>query len=135
MPKSSQRQFLVTVQGIPGTYMSKQGGNIASDVTKAYDGGSSTPDLISAPRDVDNITVSRGFDPQRDGALLRNLRQLVGVFQTTVTVTPTDRDFRAVDSPIVYSPALLVGLNEPEVAADSGDLATYELVFACGDVR
>lgn len=135
MSKSSQRQFLVKVQGIDGYYMTKTGGNSASDVTKAYDGGSSVPDLIAAPKNVENLSVTRGFDPTRDGALLRTLRGKVGVFETTVTVTPTDRDYAAVDDPIVYSPALLVGLNEPEAAADSGDLATYELVFAVGDVR
>lgn len=135
MPKSSQRQFLVKVQGIDGNFMTKTGGNSSSDVTKAYDGGSAVPDLIAAPKDVENVTVTRGFDPIRDGGLLQTLRSKVGVFTTTISVTPTDRDYAAVIDPIVYSPALLVGLNEPEVAADSGDLATFELVFAVGDVR
>lgn len=133
--KLSQRQFLAKVQGIEGYFMTKTGGNISSEVTKAYDGGSAIPDLIAAPKEVENITVSRGFDAVRDGQLLRVLRGKVGVFETTVTVTPTDRDYATIDQPVVYSPALLVGLNEPEVAADSGDLATFELVFAVGDVR
>lgn len=133
--KSSQRQFLVKAQGIEGYFMTKTGGNITSTVTKAYDGGSAVPDLIAAPKNVDDVTISRGFDPVRDGQLLRNLRGRVGVFETTLTVTPTNRDYAAVDSPVVYSPALLIGLNEPEVAADSGDLAAYELIFAVGDSR
>jgi hypothetical protein len=133
--KSSQRQALVKAQGIEGYFMTKTGGNISAEVTKAYDGGSSVPDLIAAPKDVDNVTISRGFDPIRDGQLLRVLRSKVGVFQTTLTVTPTDRDYAAVDEPIVYSPALLVGVNDIEVDAASGDLQVYELVWACGDVR
>jgi hypothetical protein len=133
--KSSQRQFLVKVQGIEGYYMTKTGGNTSSEVTKAYDGGNSVPDLIASPKDVENVTVSRGFDPIRDGQLLRTLRGKVGVFETTITVTPTDRDYAALDQPVVYSPALLTGVNEPESDASSGDLATYELVFAVGDVR
>lgn len=133
--KSSQRQALVKAQGIEGYFMTKTGGNITAEVTKAYDGGSSVPDLIAAPKDVDNVTISRGFDPIRDGQLLRVLRGKVGVFQTTLTVTPTDRDYATVDEPIVYAPALLVGVTDIEVDAASGDLQTYELVFAVGDVR
>jgi hypothetical protein len=135
MSKSSQRQFLVKVQGIDGLFMTKAGGNSTSDVARAYDGGSSVPDLIAAPKQVENVTVSRGFDPVRDADLLQGLRPLIGSFETTLSVTPTDRDYVAAASPIVYSPALLVGLTEPEVAADSGDLATFELEFAVADVR
>jgi hypothetical protein len=133
--KSSQRQFLVKVNGIEGFFMTKTGGNVSSEVTKAYDGGSAVPDLIAAPKEVENVTVSRGFDPDRDAGLLQSLRAKVGVFETILTVTPTDRDYAASADPVVYSPALLVNLNEPEVAADSGELATYELVFAVGDSR
>lgn len=135
MSKSSQRQFVVTIQGIEGTFMTKTGGNTASDVTKAYDGGSSVPDLIAAPKNVENVVVSRGFDPVRDADLLRNLRRVVGALETTISQVPTDRDYNANADPIVYAPALLVGVTEPEVAADSGDLATFQLEFAVGDVR
>lgn len=135
MGKASQRQFLVKVGDISGFFMTKSGGGINADVTKAYDGGDPDPDLIAAPRDVENVTVSRVFDPVRDGELLRNLRQLVGVLSTTITVTPTDTDYVAVDDPTVYAPALLVGLTEPDVDASSGDAATYELEFAVSSVR
>ena len=135
MSKSSQRQFLVKVGDIPGYFMTKSGGKISSDVSKAYDGGDPDPDLIAAPPNVDNLTVSRVFDPTRDGQLLRNLRQQVGVFETTITVTPTDRDYVAVDEPTVYHPALLVGLTDSDTDASSGDPATYELEFAIGTVR
>jgi hypothetical protein len=133
--KSSQRQFLVSVGDISGFFMTKTGGGITADVTKAYDGGDPDPDLIAAPRDVENVTVSRVFDPIRDGELLVNLRQLVGVLTTTVTVTATDNNYVVIGEPTVYSPALLVGLTEPEVDASSGDAATYELEFAVSSVR
>jgi len=135
MSKSSQRQFVARVAGIEGTFMTKSGGNSSSDVTKAYDGGSDVPDLIAAPKNVEDVTVSRGYDAVRDEPLLKTLRSKVGSFETTISVTPTDRDYVASADPVVYSPALLIGLNEPEVAADSGDLATFELVFAAGNVR
>lgn len=135
MSKNSQRQFLVKVQGIDGNFMTKSGGNSSAEVTKAYDGGDNVPDIIPGPREVEDVTVSRGFDPLRDGPILRTMRRLVGSFETTVTVTPTDRDYVALDEPTVYSPALLVGVNEVETDAGSGDLAAYELTFAVADVR
>lgn len=115
--------------------MSKAGGKIAADVAKAYDGGNPDPDLIASPPNVENITITRVFDPVRDAVLLQNLRQQVGSFETVVTVTPTDRDYVAVADPIVYSPALLVGLTDADVDASSGDPAIYELEFAVGTVR
>lgn len=133
--KSSQRQFLVKVGDIPGFFMTKTGGNISADVSKAYDGGDPDPELIASPPNVENITVTRIYDPIRDDAIIRTLRQQVGRYQTTITVTPTDRDYVAIADPAVYSPALLVGLKETDVDASSGDSAPFELEFAIGTVR
>lgn len=134
MAKSSQRQFLVRVGDIPGYFVTKSGGSITADVTKAYDGGDPSPDLIAAPPNVENLTLSRNFDPLRDGPILRNLRKQVGVFESTITVTATDRDYIAADEPVVYSPALLVGVTEPDADAGSGDQAMYSLEFAVSEV-
>lgn len=135
MPKSAQRQFLVKVSGIDGYFMTKSGGNISADSTKVYDGGVTKPDILSATPEVENISVSRAFDQFRDGPVLAKMRGRVGRFVTTVSVTPTDRDLVAIGSPVVYSDALLVGLNEPEADASSGDAATFEMEFAVSSVR
>jgi len=132
MAKSAQRQFLIKVAGIDGYFATKSGGNISSDTNKVYDGGSDTPDVLSGPAEADNITVSRSYDLQRDGAVLRRLRKMVGRWETTVSVTATDRDLVAIAEPQVYPNALLVGLTEPETDASSGDAAEYELEFAIG---
>lgn len=133
--KSSQRQFLVRVDGLLGFFARKSGGNVSAEVTKSYDGGSLVPDLVSAPPNTDNITVGRTYDPDRDAADLARLRPLVGSLRTTVSVTPTDADLVAIAPPTTYSDALLVGLNEVEVDAGSGELAEYELEFAVAQVR
>lgn len=135
MAKSAQRQFLVSVSGIPGYFMTKGGGNITSDTNKVYDGGSTVPDVLAGPAEADNITVSRGYDPTRDAALLTRLRQRVGRFEATISVTPTNRDMVAISKPTVYPKALLVGLTEPESDASSGEAATYELEFAIGQFK
>ena len=135
MAKSAQRQFLVSVSGIPGYFMTKAGGNITSDTNKVYDGGSTVPDVLAGPAEADNITVSRGYDPTRDASLLTRLRQRVGKFEATISVTATNRDMIALSTPTVYPKALLVGLTEPEMDASSGEAATYELEFAIGQFK
>lgn len=135
MAKAAQRQFLVKVSGIDGFFSTKSGGDISADANKVYDGGSLTPDVVAAPAEVDNITVGRPYDPNRDAALLKRYRALVGRWATTVSVTPTDRDLVAVADPVVYDNALLVGITDVEADASSGDAATFELEFAVGGVR
>ena len=132
MPKSSARQSLVKVAGIEGYFMTKSGGDVTADTNKVYDGGKLTPEVLAGPAEADNVTVSRAFDPVRDSVLLQQLRQQVGRWTTTVSVTPTDRDLIPVGKPTVYSDAVLVGLVEPETDAGSGDAQTYELEFAVG---
>lgn len=134
MAKSSARQYLVKVAGIEGYFMTKSGGNISSDVSKVYDGGSLTPDLLTGPAEADNITVSRAYDPLRDAKLLAKLRKDVGRFTATVSVTPTDRNLAPLSKvpATVYSKATLIGLTEPDMDASSGDASTYELEFAVG---
>ena len=128
--KSSQRQFLVKVSGIDGYFASKTGGNITAGTTKVFDGGSLTPDVLTGTPEVDDITVSRPYEYGRDHAVIKRLRNLVGSWTTTVSVTPTDRDLVALADPTVYSDALLVGLTDPDADAASADPATLELVFA-----
>lgn len=132
MPKAAQRQFLVTV-GDLGLFATKGGGNVAAEVTKVYDGGRLKPELITAPAEAENITVSRPFDPVRDAPVLARLRQLVGTYTATLVVQQTDRFLAKVGTPVTYPNAVLVGMTEPEFDASSGDAATIELEFAVGE--
>lgn len=131
--KASKRQFLVKVAGIEGYFMTKTGGNITAEVNKVYDGGSKTPDVISSPPQADDVVLTRGYDPYRDGPILTQLRGQVGKYRSTVSVTPTDEDLVAIaDDASVYPDALLTGLDDSEVDAGSGDAATYQLTFSIG---
>ena len=130
MTFSAQRQFLVSVSGIDGKFMTKSGGNIASDSTKIYDGGDLIPTIIASPSQVENITLSRAYDQGRDEPILQNLRTKVGRLKATITVQPTDADLVAVGKASVYADALLVGITEPDYDSGSGDVANIELEFA-----
>lgn len=132
MAKASQRQFLVSVSGIGGYFATKTGGEVSSDSSKVWDGGSLQPDLLSAPAEADNITVGRPYDPLRDAPVIAALKRVVGRSRHTVVVVPTDEDLVAVAKPTTYSRALLVRVGEPEADAASGDAASYELEFAIG---
>lgn len=130
--KSSQRMFLIKVDGITGYFQTKTGGNVAAETTKVYDGGSLTPDIVAGIPDADDITISRNYDPARDGELVTQLLKLVGVWDTTLSIQPTDAAFNAIGKPRVYSGCRLKGCNEPDVDSGSGDAAPFELVFAIG---
>lgn len=127
---AAQRQFLVTIEGIAGTFATKTGGETSADTSDVYDGGKKHPEKLASPATTDNVTVSRPFRPARDGALAKRLRPLVGSYRSTVTVQPTDADLIPVGAPTVYANALLVRLADPEHDAASGDSSTIELEFA-----
>lgn len=128
--KLAQRQSLVTVEGIAGRWASKTGGNVSADTTPVWDGGEQYPEVMASPAQAENVTISRPFDDQRDLPEIARLRQLVGRFRGTISVQPTDADLFPIGAPTVYPNALLVRLNEPEYAADSGDAQRIELEFA-----
>lgn len=131
--KAAQRQFLVKVDGILGYFAQKSGGEVTSDATKVWDGGATKPDVIAAPAEAGDVTVTRPYDPERDQEILNSLLTMVGQWYTTVSIQPTEGDMRAARvKPRVYANALLIGVREPETDASSGDAADFELTFAVG---
>lgn len=134
MPKAAQRQFLISVAGVAGTFANKSGGEVSGDSTKVWDGGSLTPELLSSPSEVANVTVSRPFDPARDWPILHRLRSQVNRWRTSVSITPTDADLIPNGNAVVYANALLTRVAFPDVDASSGDPATFELEFIVGSI-
>lgn len=134
--KSSQRQFLWTVNGISGPFAQKTGGEVTADATKVRDGGALKAEVIAAPPEVGDITLTRPYDPERDQPILDRLIAMVGQFRTTVSGQPLDSSMRVVRGvkPRVYPDALLTGVREPESDSESGDKADYELTFAVGGI-
>lgn len=133
--KAAQRQFLVKVDGIEGYWAQKSGGEITSDSTKVFDGGSLRADVIASPPEIGDITVTRPYDPLRDQEVINQLKTRVGTWVTTISITPTETDLRAARvKGDVYPESLLIGLRLPESDASSGDAADYELTFATGTI-
>lgn len=129
-PIASQRQALVSVEGIAGYFATRSGSATSADVGDVYDGGALEAEKLASPPSTDNLVVGRPYRPVRDGEVKRRLRPLVGRWRTTVTVQDTDADLSPIGQPDVYDDALLVGVTPPESDAASGDAARIELTFA-----
>lgn len=132
--KAAQRQAFITVAGVEGTFATHSGGDTTATVSREYDGGSLTPELMSSPAETADITVGRAFEPTRDRPIIKRLRSQVGRMRTTVTVQDTDENLVRVGSPDVYADALLIGVTPTESDANSGDAKRFELTWAVTSV-
>ena len=151
MAKATQRQIVATIDKVvvPGHtngpdfgsmsyFATVSGGEISASVEKVYDGGASFPQVLCAPSEVGDITISRFYDPDVDGAndhtKLSSLRQLVGSCYYNISIFTLNCDLKDPGSERVYPKALLVGLTEPDGDASSGAPASYSLTFAVSEI-
>lgn len=131
--KMAQRQALFTIEGIPGKWATRTGGNVSADITPVWDGGADRPENLASPASSEDITVSRPVDDERDLALIKELKGKVGRFTTTLTEQPTNGDLFPIGDPDVWPNALLRTVNIPAYDAASGDPKVIELVFAVSE--
>lgn len=128
--KATKRQYLVRVQGIPGTWRQFGGAAGSASVTKDYNGGSDRADLLAGPVEWDDIEVTRTVAPSRDDEWIVKLRKLIGRGEFNVTKQATDANWNRVGKPTTYPKCLLIGLQDPETDAASSDAAEIKLTFA-----
>ena len=144
MAKVAQRQVVakispVSVAGhetgpnISDYFSQVSGGEITASVEKVYVGGRQFPEVLCAPAEIGDITVTRHWD-QSDHSNLQKLRQLVGRTYYTVVVETLDCDLKVPGSERTYPNALLVGVTEPEGDASSGAPSTYALTFSISTI-
>lgn len=137
MGKTAQRQWLTKVAGIEGTWATFSGGEVAVEHTRQYDGGALVPDLLSGNPTVSDITVSRGYAPERDGSTRANLSRALAQgkgFATTITRQPTDEDYTPMGEPEVYEVKLKT-VTPSDSDANSADASRFQLVFSCRSVK
>jgi hypothetical protein len=142
--KVAQRQVvasIVPVSGgghetgprVEGYFAQVSGGEITASAEKVYSGGNQFPELLCAPAEIGDLTVTRHWDPA-DDPVLQKLRQLVGRTYYDVTVVTLDCDLAVPGSDRIYPRCLLVGVTEPEGDASSGAPATYALTFSVSTI-
>jgi len=144
MAKATQRQIVASIQSSDGTapnfnngnyFTTVSGGEISAAVEKVYDGGKIHPEVLCAPSEIGDITVSRfATDDADDYTHLQALRQLVGRAYYDISVFTLDCDLQVPGSERSYAKCLLVGLTEPDGDASSGAPATLSLTFSVSSV-
>lgn len=152
MAKVSQRQIVASVvpsatqlntavappdftTGSRKYFAQVSGGEVQASVEKVYDGGSSTPEVLPAPIEVGDVTVTRHYDPDIDGPLVNRARPIVGKARYDVVVYTLDADNQIIRGRTrVYPRALLVNVSEPEGDSSSGGPATFSMTFSCENV-
>jgi hypothetical protein len=119
----------VTGPNLSGYFAQVSGGEITAAVEKIYIGGQAFPEVLCAPSEVGDVTLTKHYD-QDLRTTIQGLRTIVGRAYYEIKVYDTDCDLANQQSERVYSKALLVGLSEPEGDASSGAPATIALTFA-----
>jgi len=150
MAKLSQRQIVASIEPVGnaapkwGTFKFAQvsGGEITASVEKIYLGGQLFPEVLCAPAEVGDITLTAHFDD--DGVTsdtasgiakkLTDLRTLVGQAYYNIQVSTLDCGINVKGLSRTYSNALLVGLTEPDGDSSSGAPATFALTFSIQSV-
>lgn len=115
------------------TFDKLSGGNADSDDNKYRPGGTPSQISLGGPTTVDNITVSRIYDLDRDNPLLGWLYARRGKAKAVVTVQPLDRDFNAFGRPTTYS-GTLKAVQHPDVDSESTDAAMLALEISVATV-
>jgi len=127
MPKTTQGQYRVTVQGIPGTW-NKSGGQMERSHENDFDGGSQVYDILMGLPTYSNLTLTRTKKTE-DEAWLRQWRKRSPVRRANITVQELDENGDRVGKPQSWPDCPLVGLNEPDSEGGSSSAATLTLVF------
>lgn len=140
MSKIEQWRFLVKMEPvggqpglavtIPGWWSRVSGGVKSVAVTREYDGGSKVPDLFVGRPEYSDLTISRNYDSQRDGRMLRTLDRYVGTntsFQ--VNVHDVDANLAPTGNRVLYF-GVLKSVTDPDIDANSDRPATCQIVLS-----
>lgn len=110
------------------------GGEVTASVEKIYIGGKLFPEVLCAPAEIGDITITRHYDQDLDGPFLQTLRQMVGRAYYNISIVELNCNVANPRPSRKYEGALLVGITEPEGDAASGAPATYSLTFSISSV-
>lgn len=124
----------VRVDGGTAYFAQISGGEVTASVEKIYIGGKLFPEVLCAPAEIGDITLTRHYDQDLDGPFLKDLRQMVGRAYYNISIVELNCNVAAPRPSRQYGEALLVGITEPEGDAASGAPATYSLTFSISSV-
>ena len=100
--------------------------------TRAPAGSNVRRAVHAGPREDSAVTVTREFVPERDHALLRRLRPVLGAVDAVVREQPLDGRRLPFGIPNVYSGGLLTDANSSGYDSDSNSPRMLTLVVSGG---
>lgn len=133
---STQDSSLVTavVDGQPlGVFDSRSGGEVDSEVSKRYVGGQRVQQIYKGLRAAGDVTITRGYERERDHELARTLEQRAGLAPMSVSEQPLDDEGNPWGKPKTWT-GKLKSVNTGDYDAQSGEPRIIELVMVAQDV-
>lgn len=129
----------VTVDGfglLPGVFDKMTGGEIDSEETKYKPGGMGPSISLGGSTTPGNCVISRFYDYSRDNALCKQLMNVVGKVQMSITKSPMDPDGNIYPDPgsaIVYT-GTLKRVTPPEPDSEGTGAAMLEIEMSTAGV-
>lgn len=124
-PASSPANFRVTLSGfpfdVPGTWAQKGGGDTTGSARRWHEGGDTKRERVAGGQaTTSDVTVTRHYIRDRDGAVLRKARRYANRAFGMMSQQPLDEDDNPYGKAEVFR-VLLTGVNGPPVNADDAD--------------
>lgn len=133
VPKTSAGSASTTAPAFPNLFYFAQvsGGEITAAVEKIYVGGAKFPELLCAPSEVGDVTITAHYDDAMRGTL-NEIRtgSWTGRAFYNITIFYMNCDVANGKPDRQYNEALLVGISEPDGDSSSGAPATFALTFS-----
>jgi hypothetical protein len=129
MSVKSRSRVTVSIAGIGnlGVFATRTGGNADSAETKHSDGGMVPEVALGGAPTTSNVTVSRRYDPDRDGPLRAQLyRARERSAAMTVTSQPLDKERNPRGKPTVWT-GVVKSFNMPDDDANDSGVAMLEI--------
>jgi hypothetical protein len=109
-----------------GIWDKMDGGDVDSNEKKYKPGGMAPEISLGGSRTVSNVIVSRYYDLDRDGSIIKTLFDRAGKGQVTVTKQPLDINEVPYGEPIVYQGTLKMA-KAPAVDSESSEEGRVEI--------
>lgn len=128
-------RFKVSVSSMPGPWTQVSGQEVSREVSKMKEtaGGADVvmPSRITYP----DLTLTRVYDSDRDGALFKRIASGELFADTSVTVQELDADGNAIPGASkTYSGCVVKSATAPDGDANSQDSASLTVVFTVGSI-
>lgn len=111
-----------------GVFDTWEGAGVTADNTKHRRGGMGPQVAVGGPVTIEDLTVTRDYDLDRDHQHAHWLSAAVGRARVSAHKTFLDGDGLAFGPPIVIT-GILIGYTQPDGDSDSSDVAMVGLVI------